>query len=806
MTQRTWLITGVNSGFGRLMTEALLERGDRVAGTVRKLDAMNDLKAKYGDRLWLANLDMTDLPAVRSVVNKAFAELGTIDVIVSNAGYGLFGAAEELSDEQVAHQLSTNLFGPIQLIRAALPHLRAQGGGRIIGLSTYGGQAALPGGSLYHASKCGSGRRAGRGRPRRSPRSHRRTRAQQLGARRAVHAARRARPLLRRRGGARGQVGPRLAPRDARRARARRPADADARRRCRPSARPARARRRCDAAPTARSTSTRSASSTRARRRRGRRDRGYDNNSNTLIRNGNDRITLNLFNSMRPLSNLEVSAGMIYTQTNLRNNNPSGISSVTSNLSYAGSPYPYAQLADANGNALAITKTYRDRYKDSLTNTGYLDWQYRPLDEIRLADNTTRTDHLLLRAVIKYRIIRSLDVQVSYQNERQVSNNRNYMDVNTYFVRNLVNQFYNPAGTSDLRKYPVPLGGILDLANNTLRSDNLRAQINFDRRFGNDHELTALGGTELKEIKLDGYGRRAYGYDPVYGTAFNGINYDSSFRTAPSGTQKIPSVSNALTGTTNRFVSWFANAAYTYKKKYTLSVSGRQDGANIFGVNADQRITPLGSAGIGWNISNEPFYHSALIPYAKIRATYGFNGNVYNASAYLTGSYASFGLNGNQALSISAPPNPELKWERVKNINFGIDIRSRKDRVIGSLEYYTKAGLDLIESAPIAASTGFTTFKGNAASNLTKGIDLTLTTKNITGRFQWNTSLLFSYMKDKVTHFDTKYLPTTLANYNPAVSLPAASGLFAVKENRCLVFTATGGKDWIQPTATRKVT
>ena len=128
MTQKTWLITGVNSGFGRLMTEALLERGDRVAGTVRKLDAMNDLKAKYGERLWLANLDMTDLPAVRSVVDQAFVELGTIDVIVSNAGYGFFGAAEELSDEQVAHQLSTNLFGPIQLIRSALPHLRAQGG------------------------------------------------------------------------------------------------------------------------------------------------------------------------------------------------------------------------------------------------------------------------------------------------------------------------------------------------------------------------------------------------------------------------------------------------------------------------------------------------------------------------------------------------------------------------------------------------------------------------------------------------------------------------------------------------------
>jgi NAD(P)-dependent dehydrogenase (short-subunit alcohol dehydrogenase family) len=155
MAQRTWLITGVNSGFGRLMTERLLERGDRVAGTVRKMDSMDDLKGKYGDQLWLAHLDMTDLQEIRKTVHQAFAKLGRIDVIVSNAGYGLFGAAEELSDEQVAHQLSTNLIGPIQLVRAAQPHLRAQGGGRIIGLSTYGGQAALPGGSLYHASKWG---------------------------------------------------------------------------------------------------------------------------------------------------------------------------------------------------------------------------------------------------------------------------------------------------------------------------------------------------------------------------------------------------------------------------------------------------------------------------------------------------------------------------------------------------------------------------------------------------------------------------------------------------------------------------
>jgi NAD(P)-dependent dehydrogenase (short-subunit alcohol dehydrogenase family) len=155
MTAQTWFITGVNSGFGRHMTEQLLERGDRVAGTVRRPGSVDDLKDKYGDRFWVATLDVTDLPSVRVTVDRAFAELGRVDVIVNNAGYGLFGAAEELTDEQVIAQINTNLLGSIQVVRAALPHLRAQGGGRLIQMSTYGGQATNPGASLYHAGKWG---------------------------------------------------------------------------------------------------------------------------------------------------------------------------------------------------------------------------------------------------------------------------------------------------------------------------------------------------------------------------------------------------------------------------------------------------------------------------------------------------------------------------------------------------------------------------------------------------------------------------------------------------------------------------
>ncbi|MFC1432521.1 SDR family oxidoreductase [Streptacidiphilus sp. N1-3] len=153
MTVRTWFITGVNSGFGREMTEQLLRRGDRVAGTVRKPDAVADLKEKYGDQFWVAHLDLTDVAEIKAVVGRAFAELGSIDVVVNNAGYGLFGAAEELTDAQIDHIIATNLTGSIQVTRAALPHLRAQQGARIIQISTFGGQAAFPGASMYHATK-----------------------------------------------------------------------------------------------------------------------------------------------------------------------------------------------------------------------------------------------------------------------------------------------------------------------------------------------------------------------------------------------------------------------------------------------------------------------------------------------------------------------------------------------------------------------------------------------------------------------------------------------------------------------------
>lgn len=152
---KTWFITGASSGLGRELAEQLLARGDRVVGTVRREDALSDLARTYGEALTTMLLDVTDTARLRAVVDDAFGRMGRIDIVVSNAGYGLFGAAEELEDGQIDHQIATNLTGSIQLVRAALPHLRRQGGGRVLQVSSEGGQIAYPNFSLYHATKWG---------------------------------------------------------------------------------------------------------------------------------------------------------------------------------------------------------------------------------------------------------------------------------------------------------------------------------------------------------------------------------------------------------------------------------------------------------------------------------------------------------------------------------------------------------------------------------------------------------------------------------------------------------------------------
>ncbi|RKQ86368.1 NADP-dependent 3-hydroxy acid dehydrogenase YdfG [Solirubrobacter pauli] len=152
---KVWFITGTSKGFGRIWAEAALERGDRVVATARNAATLADLVDRYGDNVLALQLDVTDKAAVGASVKRAHEHFGRLDVVVNNAGYGLFGMVEEVSEEQARAQLETNLFGALWVTQAALPILREQGAGHIIQVSSIGGVNAFPMVGLYHASKWG---------------------------------------------------------------------------------------------------------------------------------------------------------------------------------------------------------------------------------------------------------------------------------------------------------------------------------------------------------------------------------------------------------------------------------------------------------------------------------------------------------------------------------------------------------------------------------------------------------------------------------------------------------------------------
>src|SRR6185369_15829919 len=152
-SKKVWFITGSSTGFGRELAEELLEQRFRVVATARKPESLNELTEKYPETLRAVKLDVTNREEVRAAIAGAISEFGRIDVLVNNAGYGSIGALEEFEDEQIRRQFETNFFGPIDIIRAALPALREQKSGHIINFSSVGGFVSFPSAGLYCASK-----------------------------------------------------------------------------------------------------------------------------------------------------------------------------------------------------------------------------------------------------------------------------------------------------------------------------------------------------------------------------------------------------------------------------------------------------------------------------------------------------------------------------------------------------------------------------------------------------------------------------------------------------------------------------
>jgi TonB-linked SusC/RagA family outer membrane protein len=479
----------------------------------------------------------------------------------------------------------------------------------------------------------------------------------------------------------------------------------------------------------------------------------------------NDQFTINTNTTFRPVRNLEIVTGIDFSLLKNKSTNLPALFR-----------YPYERLADENGNPLVVASGIRSAYIDTVGGGNLLDWHYRPLDEIRLADQTSTGQFIRMNVGVGYQFTSWLKANVSYQYQTSAVHSRQYQSLQTYYTRDLINQFTNfgqPVSNTNLR-YPVPLGGILDLGDNFAKDYNLRGSLNIARSFGSKHQLTALVGGEVFDSK-GGYGsaQRIYGYDDVNGTSRGNMDYltqYSRFYNLAGSPSLIPNPSGYIEGTINRFVSLFANAGYTYKNRYNLYASARRDGANVFGVETNNKWKPLWSAGASWDVSKEKFYTLSWLPYLKLRGSYGYTGNSNNnlSGIFVISSSRLFDpLNGYPTSFPGRAPNANLKWEEVRIVNLGIDFRLLNDRVNGSFEVYGKKSTDVISNAPKPPASGVTTFVENYGNLKTNGYDLTLNSRNIQGIIEWTTNYGWSHAKTVVTRLYSNfgYLASDFTSY-----------------------------------------
>jgi TonB-linked SusC/RagA family outer membrane protein len=475
---------------------------------------------------------------------------------------------------------------------------------------------------------------------------------------------------------------------------------------------------------------------------------GVDQNRATNIGNSNNRITLRSDNTYRVSKNLTLNAFINYTQAKNINN---GLDYMTMLLSQP----LYTKIVDESGNPVAIPYKFRQTFVDTVTYPNLLDWRFYPTLENKYRNNTGTNMDIRAGGSLQYTLPAGFKLDLSYQYQRIAHETKNINGQNSFFTRDLLNRFMG--GTPTATTWPIQRGAVVYYNNNTQKSWQARGQLNYNRSFGL-HQVNALAGMDISQKNIDGLADIWYGYNEETGLFQSFINYDQFYPTRPATSQERITAGNNVFGNVRRQRSYFANAAYTYDNRYTLSVSGRQDGANIFGVKANQQLSPFWSAGLLWNIAHEKFYKLAILSDLKFRATYGFNGNYKNASAFATITYTNNGTTGLPAGQLTGWPNPYLRWEKTKVVNLGLDFGFTGNRINGSIEWYQKDGIDLIGAVVNDPSSGIASYSGNQARIRGRGIDIMLSSRNLTGALQWNTSFTFSYNSNKVTAYDAKYI------------------------------------------------
>lgn len=481
---------------------------------------------------------------------------------------------------------------------------------------------------------------------------------------------------------------------------------------------------------------------------------GYDQEQDQLGGN-NSRLSLRSESSYTLSKPLTLHLGLNYTQ-GLRRYGRSSYEQIRPTIS-GHFLYPYARLADAEGNPLPLPRDYRSTYTAGAQGLGLLPWDYVPLRDNDYIDHQATSQQVLFTAGTDLRLAPGLELLTRYQYARNSDEDRNLQEEGAYYTRDLINRFTQQSGTGTL-SYPIPRGGILDTRLYNFRSHNARGQLRYNKDWG-VHGLAALAGAELQAQHTTSQSFRAYGYDERTLTS-TPVDYTSLYPNFhyPGRRQRIPDGTN-FSDRTQRYTSLFTNATYTYDRRYSLSGSARKDASNLFGVESNLRGVPLWSAGLAWNTHQEDFFTSSWVERLRFRLSYGYNGNVDNSLTALATIVAipSGNLINTPFAVVRTYPNPHLRWEKTATWNAGVEFALLGERLSGTVDFYTKRGTDLIGDAPVDPTSGVLTgtVRRNIASMRGRGADLSLTGRLLDGGFGWQSTLLLGFHHSEVTAYES---------------------------------------------------
>ena len=456
--------------------------------------------------------------------------------------------------------------------------------------------------------------------------------------------------------------------------------------------------------------------------------------------------TTNLFKKR-----LTVTTGLNFNSTNDQSNSSAMTAIGNTNMSLR----PYDLLIDGNGNSSQYYIRSTSSVLKNYESLGYLPWTYSPVDELNYSNTKTNTNNARLNLALNGKVTDWLNLEVSGMAERKFGETVLSNELESYAVRNLINNATSIDPVKKTLVYGVPMGGYLNSSFANGRSYSLRGQFNINKVFNNIHRISMIGGAEIRETYAKSWGQARYGYSSDTGTdqAYNPTVY---YTTITGGTSQIGNTSAPLVETTERFLSYYSNASYSLKDKYIISGSARFDDYNLLGVSRRKRAIPLWSTGAKWNIYNEDFMKEiSWIDQLALRLTYGFNGNaprnLTNVSLITLSSSASTDT-GRASATIDTPANPDLGWEKTKVVNYAVDFSLFKRRLSGSAELYFKNTTDIITSMPINGTHGFTTFYYNTGTMQSNGVDVNISGLPITSKdWSWTSSFNFAYNTNKIS-------------------------------------------------------